>query len=109
MSSVHTSQVFTRLTVTGSASSDRWGHPRSECLCVCGQVRIVCNASLLSGNTKSCSCYSRDLTAQRNHANRELKHKRFRDLTGLKQRDGRLTALRCVGFAETRHAQWECR
>jgi hypothetical protein len=31
-------------------------------------------------------------------------------LTGVKQKSGRLTAIKCVGFEEKfRHARWECR
>jgi hypothetical protein len=112
MSRVHIGQIFTRLTVIGPVSANRWGRPRSECLCVCGKTVIACDSDLLrrDKSTKSCGCYNRDCTRQRNHENREVKHSRFRNLAGLKQRDGRLTAIKVVGFDEEfRHARWECR
>jgi hypothetical protein len=112
MSRVHAGQIFTRLTVIGPVSPNRWGHPRSECYCSCGKTVIVCDSDLLrrDKSTKSCGCYSRNCTRQRNHENREVKHSRFRDLAGIKQRNGRLTAIKVVGFDEEfRHALWECR
>jgi hypothetical protein len=111
MSNVFAGQVFTWLTVVGPASPSRWGRPRSECICRCGKTVIVRNSDLTrrDKSTKSCRCYNIACTRQRNHENRETKHVRFRDLTGVKQHDGRLTAIRCIGFAKLRHARWECR
>ena len=109
---VYAGQIFTRLTVIGSVSPNRWGKPRVECRCVCGKTVIACENDLTRNtkSTKSCGCYNRDCTRQRNHQNCETKHSRFRKLAGVKQKHGRLTAVQCVGFSKNfRHARWECR
>ncbi len=111
MSSVDAGQVFTRLTVIGPASDDRHGKTRVECLCICGKTTIVREGDLTRRvhSTKSCGCYNRDCTRQRNRENRETKHARFVDLAGQHQKNGRLKAIKVVGFPKSRHAQWECR
>lgn len=49
-------QKFTRLTVIGPATPNRWGRPRTECVCDCGKTVIVCDADLVrrEKSTKSC-------------------------------------------------------
>lgn len=111
MSTLPIGQTFMRLTVVGPASPDRWDRARSECLCRCGKTVIANNSDLTRSrkSTKSCGCYNRDCTRQRNRERREEKHDRFRDLTGIKQQHGRLTAIKVVGFdKDFRHAQWKC-
>jgi hypothetical protein len=109
--SVYDGQRFTRLIVVGPATPSRAGRPRVECRCDCGNTVIACPGDLTKASgTKSCGCYSRDLTRQRNRENRETKHSRFVDLTGRHQTTGRLKAIKVVGFdGGYRHAQWECR
>ncbi len=110
--SVRVGQIFTWLTVVGPAQPSRHGHPRVECLCRCGKTVIAAESDLTRRNksTKSCRCYNIACTRQRNHERRETKHDRFRDLTGIHQQNGRLLAIRVIGFNDhSRHARWECR
>jgi hypothetical protein len=108
--SMQTGQRFTRLVVIGPASPSRAGKPRVECVCDCGKTVIACERDLTKDHgTKSCGCYNRDCTRQRNRENRETKHSRFVDLTEKHQKTGRLKAIKVVGFPKSRHAQWECR
>jgi hypothetical protein len=101
--------VYTRLTVLRFVGITDTHKAIFLCACECGNRSEVTGNDLRSGTSKSCGCYNRDCTRQRNHERREMKHDRFRDLTGMKQKHGRLTAIRCVGFrAKTRHAKWEC-
>ena len=44
---------------------------RVKCTCECGVERDVLLYSLASGNTKSCGCYNRDLTIERNYVHGE--------------------------------------
>lgn len=56
---------YGRLTVIDRAGpKDLW-----RCRCDCGAERIVGGCALLSGNTKSCGCYSRDATSDRRGSN----------------------------------------
>jgi hypothetical protein len=59
-----TGRRFGRLTVEkiddGEARPHKW-----KCRCDCGQTKVVRGASLVSGNTKSCGCLSREVTSAR--------------------------------------------
>lgn len=60
----HTGRVYGRLTVLRYIGSlkrrSRW-----ECQCECGNVISVVAQSLLIGQTKSCGCYRREVTIER--------------------------------------------
>ena len=55
------SPIFGRLKVIGPAlpwiSKNGRSEPRSLCVCDCGNMTVVRNGDLRSGNTKSCGCY----------------------------------------------------
>lgn len=66
---IHTGERFGRLTVIG------FSHRKDEksyylCRCSCGKVVPVMYSHLLTGNTRSCGCYRRELTIKRNKKNR---------------------------------------
>jgi hypothetical protein len=52
-------QTFGRLTVISYARTEK-GTALWNCLCVCGNEKVVCTASLRRGKTKSCGCLSAD-------------------------------------------------
>lgn len=56
-----TGQVFNRLTVLEQAEKVG-GRTAWRCLCLCGAHLVVAGHALVSGNTKSCGCLSRDAT-----------------------------------------------
>lgn len=91
-----TNQTFGRLTAIrdiGSRKKQRFW----LCQCTCGNTTEVPTASLRSGNTTSCGCYSKDL----------MKETRFIDLTGKKF--GRLTVIGKTGDKTTSGYVWSCR
>lgn len=53
-------QKFGRLRVLEDAGVNN-GRTYSKCLCDCGNIVVVQNKKLRSGNTKSCGCYKKDL------------------------------------------------
>jgi len=57
-------QQFERLLVIKAADLKR-GRPYWLCRCDCGVEKVVLGASLKSGNTKSCGCLNRQLSAER--------------------------------------------
>jgi hypothetical protein len=59
-----TGQRFTRLVATQPISKDR-NYIRWECQCDCGKVVEVRSSHLVSGQTKSCGCYARDIQSAR--------------------------------------------
>jgi hypothetical protein len=58
-------QVFSRLTVIGRAMHKR-GYMAWECRCECGAVVIAPSWKLISGESKSCGCLSRNRLGDRN-------------------------------------------
>ena len=58
-------QKFERLAVVSFAGNDKFSHPRWLCRCDCGNERIVAGSSLKSGDSKSCGCLKRQLSAEK--------------------------------------------
>lgn len=92
-----TNQVFGRLTAL-SFTHDEKGVGKWKCRCSCGNIVYVIPHSLISGITKSCGCY-----------NREVASRVIRDITG--QVFGRLTAMypRTDIKSECRGKIWHCK
>lgn len=67
---------FGRLLVTAESTSDRNWQARWECVCDCGETKIVLGTKLRSGATKSCGCLGRENASVR-AAIRNLKHGRY--------------------------------
>lgn len=59
-----TGERFGRLLVTGEASRER-GRLRLVCVCDCGTRIEIRHDSVVSGNTRSCGCLSREKSAER--------------------------------------------
>ena len=80
-----TGQVFGKLTVISEAPHklDKRGYKRRywQCICDCGNEVVVRCDGLGTGGTKSCGCYGREMTSNRN----------FVDIAG--QKFGKLTAI----------------
>lgn len=58
-----TGQRFTRLTVISRAES-KGGRPYWNCLCDCGNTKVVRGSHLTDGSTKSCGCWNKEVQAQ---------------------------------------------
>jgi len=69
---------FGRLTVLGKAyNKDRntfW-----DCICDCGNIVTIRGTKLVHGHTKSCGCYQKEITIQRNkdRADNRYRHERL--------------------------------
>lgn len=86
-----TGQKFNRLTVI---EQDKSSIKRTKwiCRCDCGKISSVRTESLLSGATKSCGCYHKEMVTGR------------KDLTG--KRFGRLIV---IGIDENERYSWKCK
>lgn len=96
-----TGRMFGRLTVLSYSGCSRPDRPSKknhqwECLCECGNIKIILGDSLRSGNTTSCGCVQKERTS---------KVRRI-DLTG--KTFGRLTALEFSHSDETGQTFWLC-
>lgn len=92
-----TGQTFGYLTALYPLDERRNGNVVWQCKCKCGNDAQVIAASLISGKTKSCGCYSREVTTKNNTI----------DITG--QKFGNLTAIRSTGILDeqTHMFLWE--
>lgn len=69
-----------------------------ECICSCGNTKLVSSRSLLSGNVASCGCYQKQSRYERSH---------YKNITGIKF--GRLKAVEMVEKGAYRKcAKWLC-
>jgi hypothetical protein len=56
-------KTFGRLCVIAKITSDKWGQAKWQCRCDCGQELAVTGGNLRNGNTRSCGCLQREITA----------------------------------------------
>lgn len=78
-----TGKIYGRLTVTGQAA-DRKERRYWECICICGNKRIVAETHLKSSHTRSCGCLVKDSARRRTE---NLVDQTFGRLTVLSQAD----------------------
>ncbi len=90
-----TGRRFGRLTVLREAQQEGRSHRYWICRCDCGREVAVEGSHLMSGHTKSCGCYRRELPKERRT-----------DITGC--RFGRLVALEPVEV-DKKEVGWKCR
>lgn len=55
---------FGRLIVIDFAGKDKWGGQLWKCKCDCGNEKIVKCRPLIIGRTKSCGCFSKEMSAK---------------------------------------------
>ena len=91
--SIPVGTVFSRLTVVGEAEShvrkNGQRDSRSKCLCECGNMCVVFNASLMANSTKSCGCWKIDKLKSRathNNAKRGKQTAEYAVWKGIKSR-----------------------
>lgn len=67
-----TGQRFGRLTALQRASSDKFGNSAWLCLCDCGKRKVIGRPNLISGNSTSCGCQSRERLTKHGKSNTRL-------------------------------------
>lgn len=92
-----TGMKFNRLTVIKENGRDKWGGVLWLCKCDCGNEITVLGKSLTRGTTKSCGCYKKDKTSERNK--KDITNKKF----------GKLTAIKPLGTDENNNVKWLCK
>lgn len=85
-----TGKAFGRLTVIRRASEKRHGAVCWECVCICGNTKVIAGKSLKKNLSQSCGCLSSDMRSQARN-----------NRTG--DRYGRLVVMRDIG--RSRHGQ----
>lgn len=92
-----TNQKFGYLSVLYKTDKRSNGKIVWHCKCDCGNEIDVVSSSLKNGNTKSCGCYRKEITAKRNTKN----------LIG--QKFGELTVIQDSGERQNRNILWICK
>lgn len=59
-------KTFNRLTAIGFVGRDKWGNAKWLWRCVCGQEKVILGSSVKGGHAKSCGCWHREATINRN-------------------------------------------
>lgn len=59
-----TSRKCGRLTIINQVKSKKGSHARWNCLCDCGNKRVVSGAHLRNGKIKSCGCYASEKSSE---------------------------------------------
>lgn len=83
-----TGQPFGKLTVIKRAGTDKSGQAMWLCRCSCTNKTecIVRGRDLRNGHTKSCGCYSSELTAKRNYRHGQSHTRIYRSFAKMKSR-----------------------
>lgn len=91
-----TGLVFSRLTVTGPATNNKYGRMRWVCKCVCGREVVAVGKDLKRGNTKSCGCFRKDVAGD--HCRADLSGKKIGKWTVLEraENDHRGVRWKCI-------------
>lgn len=63
---------FGRLTVVALEGTSNW-----QCICDCGNKRVVAHRSLVTGNTRSCGCLHREQVSNLNKTHGESKSREY--------------------------------
>ena len=77
--------------------SKQKGKPHWNCVCNCGNTRVIRGSSLKNGSSKSCGCLVKEVTSERS----------IKDLTG--QRFGRLIVIKENGRSNQGGVKWLCK
>lgn len=94
-----TGHRFGRLVAVRPTDERKNGMIMWECLCDCGNLKLVRSSELTQGKTKSCGCLKKDCSSKNGTKTR-------RDITGV--RFGRLTAIRPTEKRLFGAVVWEC-
>jgi hypothetical protein len=82
----HTGQTFGRLTVIREAGHDHRGYVLWTCQCTCGTEKAVPGVELRRGDSKSCGCLQREVTADRNTTHGLSDHRLYGTWMGMLKR-----------------------
>jgi len=93
-------QRFNRLVVLHIAHKDKRGAYFWNCLCDCGETKIVRGVSLRDKDTQSCGCLNRERTSI------TLSKLKFKDLTG--QKFGRFRVIDVADKTKLGAYRWNC-
>lgn len=92
-----TGQKFGKLTVIKRAGSTKYHCANWECLCDCGNKKIISGNSLTTGKTKSCGCICKEInnSFKHGHSKRNRQSKIYITWKNMKARCNKTNNKRC--------------
>lgn len=99
-----TGKRFGRLVAISNTSKDKFGGWKWLCKCDCGKEKEIRGVSLISGNTRSCGCFAKEIAKER--VKERKSYKKIEDLTGRKF--GRLTVIKMDNHIKGERVKWIC-
>lgn len=81
-----TGERFGRLTVISLSGRANNGAKIWKCICDCGKEHFATTGNLLSGSTKSCGCYHKEMISEMNYKHGLSKHRLHGIWRGMEQR-----------------------
>jgi len=79
-------QKFGRWSVLAYAGRSNSKQSLWRCVCECGTEKIILGLHIVRGTSKSCGCFSRELTVERNTSHKMSKTPEYNTWTSMKQR-----------------------
>lgn len=79
-------QRFGRLVVVEQADNNNRGQVTWKCKCDCGNIKIICSASLVRGSTNSCGCLQKEDVKKRSTKHGMRKTLTYKIWAGMLQR-----------------------
>jgi len=81
-----TGQRFGKLIVDKYIGKNKWRHIRWLCSCDCGNKSEISGCNLLSGKTKSCGCFAKQIKTKHGYAKRNKKLRVYQIWCDMKKR-----------------------
>lgn len=81
-----TGNKYGRLTVIKDSGKRKKTHILWECVCECGNIILKDSYSLRTGHTKSCGCYRKEYTAEKNRTHNKSTTPEYLIWQGIKKR-----------------------
>lgn len=66
---LNSGEKFNRLTIISFSHSDKRSRKWYNARCDCGKEKIIMGSAMISGNTKSCGCYGREIRKNKRISN----------------------------------------
>ena len=99
LDSEYIGKIFNYLTVISRAESDKHGNSRWNCLCKCGETKIVLGYALNQRTTSSCGCFHKEWLIERSTKHNLRFHPLYSIWCAMKTRCTNKNAIQSKNYA----------
>ena len=79
-------QKYAKLTVLSQVGVNKSGEKMYECLCECGNIKVIRGNSIRRGLTTSCGCYRSQYISNKNKSHEQCDNPTYKSWTAMKSR-----------------------